>query len=265
MDPHASASRHHKSMIALLPETLDILGLVKRRTGRPIEFVKDEKLNKLAALQAARGTSPSHIIRYKPSSGPIDYFVAHQAGYLLRSYENPPEKRFDFMPLREAAQRDIELNLCGERTGSVDRDLSAQFSMAVAEWALMTLRSLPVGMRIDLWIALAYPGLADLQRSELTQQQSQNLPLLSQRVRNLAVPATLLALNSAFAIFTDRLLGGMGFTLPYDARGLRSAGHTLMELWDSIDVPASNDCKLVDSWAAATAMNNWYKWIPFQQ
>ena len=38
-----------------------------------------------------------HVLRFKPTNEPIDYFVCYQAGFLLRLFANSPTQRFDFV------------------------------------------------------------------------------------------------------------------------------------------------------------------------
>ena len=84
--------------------TKDILERVETQTGKSIQFMRDEKLPLLATLQMARNGAEFHVLRYKPTDEPLDYFIAFQAGFVLRLFENEPNKRFDFAPLPSAAK-----------------------------------------------------------------------------------------------------------------------------------------------------------------
>jgi hypothetical protein len=70
----------------------------------------------------------------------------------------------------------------------------APFVATIHQWALLQLRSLPIGMRIDCWIAETYPGLRDLQEMGLAVQQQQNADILSKKLGHLNVPLHLLAI-----------------------------------------------------------------------
>ena len=75
------------------------MGIVQRietLSGRPVEFKPDSALTLRATLQLARSGAPAHVLRYRPTNEPLDYWVAYQAGYLLRLLELPPAERFDF-------------------------------------------------------------------------------------------------------------------------------------------------------------------------
>ena len=45
----------------------------------------------------ARGTLALHRVSYRPDSSLApDYLICRQAGFILRLFDTPPEKRFDF-------------------------------------------------------------------------------------------------------------------------------------------------------------------------
>lgn len=68
----------------LRPETLDIVQRVEALSGCPVEFKPDSGLSVQATLQKARHGATAHVLRYKPGSGPLDYWVAYQCGFALR-------------------------------------------------------------------------------------------------------------------------------------------------------------------------------------
>ena len=76
----------------LRPETLGLLQRIETLSGRPVEFKPDATLTLRATLQLARNGAPAHVLRYRPVNEPIDYWVAYQAGYLLRLLELPPDE-----------------------------------------------------------------------------------------------------------------------------------------------------------------------------
>lgn len=251
-------------MQRLLAATKDILDQVERKTGKSVQFMRDDSLKILATLQMARNGAEFHVLRYQPSDEPIDYLVAYQAGFVLRLFENEPDQRFDFSPAPSSGAAVKDLISAVQPLSDGDRDRLPQFADFVAQWALMNLRSLPIGMRIDRWIAEQYPTLAELQRSSITFQQQQNANILSYQVGKLSVPTNLMAANAAYALFADRLLEEDTFSIPYRAAGFASQGANLLEVWDETPQDASHDCRLVDLWAKAMGMKDWYSWIPYK-
>jgi hypothetical protein len=128
---------------------LGILERVEVLSGRPVEFKPDGSLTLRATLQLARNGAPAHVLRYRPSNEPLDYWVAYQAGYLLRLLELPPAERFDFAGSGSAAGHVEELLATGQPLTDGDRSTLAQYAQMTAHWALMNLRSYAIGMRID--------------------------------------------------------------------------------------------------------------------
>ncbi len=244
--------------------TKGILERVEEITGKSIQFLRDDNLKLLSTIQMARNGADYHVLRYRPSNDPIDYFVAFQAGFILRLFENEPTRRFDFGPT-EVASKQVEILLsAGQALGSADRQMLPQFANFVSQWALLNLRSLPIGMRIDRWIATEYPELKELQKSGIAIQQQQNIDVLAYKIGKLTVPVSLLGANAAYALFADRITGTESFSIPYEAAGLLNHGRELLQVWDEIPSDAINDCQLVDSWASKLGMNDWYAWIPYK-
>jgi len=240
-----------------------VLERVEEKTGKSIQFLRDEKLSVLSTLQMARNGAEFHVLRYKPSDEPLDYFVVFQAGFVLRLFENKPDKRVDFSPHTDAPKQVEILATAGQALSPQDLKVVPEFSKIVAQWALMNLRSLPIGMRIDRWIAMEFPELKELQKSGIAVQQQQNMDVLAYRLGKLTVPTPLLGPNAAYALFADRLLGSESFCIPYEAMGLLAHGRELMRIWDETASAADNDCELVNLWANACGMSGWYEWLPY--
>lgn len=248
----------------LLAATRGILKRVEEQTGKSIQFMRDEKLSLLATLQMARNGADYHVLRYRPTNEPLDYLVAYQAGFVLRLFENEPSARFDFVPEPSVGKNVEPLLAAGQLVGPSDKRALPEFAKFIAQWALMNLRSLPIGMRIDTWIADEYPELKGMQASSIALQQQQNMDLLSHQVGKLTIPTTLMGPIAAYALFADRLMGSEGYAIPFEAAGVLAQGEALMRVWDDCPADAKNDCKLVDNWAAKCGLTSWYHWIPYR-
>ena len=244
--------------------TRAVLQQVEERTGRPVQFLRDDGLKVMAALQMARNGASFHVLRYRPSDSPVDYLIAHQAAFILRLYENEPARRFDFSPEDSATALMESLIPAGRPLAGPDAEALPDFAKFTAQWALINLRSLPVGMRVDAWIAETLPDLRDLQRASLEAQQQENVAALSYRRGGLALPRPTIALVAAFAQFVDRLYASTRFAVPYRAAGLGDQGAELLGAWDAIDAAATHDVELIDRWAALCGLAGHYSWIPFR-
>ena len=248
----------------LRPETLGILQRIETLSGRPVEFKPDATLTLRATLQLARNGAPAHVLRYRPMNEPLDYWVAYQAGYLLRLLELPPSERFDFAGTGSAPARVEKLLTAGLKMTEAEQLAAPRFAEAAAHWAMMNQRSFAIGMRIDQWLADKHPDLHLLQRQGMDALQQENLQLLSQRVGKLAIPVPLLGPVAAYALFADRLLGKATYAIPFRAAGALDLGAELLSILDKLPADAAHDRELVDAWAAAIGMTRWYTWIPYK-
>jgi len=251
-------------MKALRSETLSVLDEVERLSGRGIQFLADPDLPVLTSVQTARNGAAYHVVRYKPAQEALDYLLIYQAGFLIRLFRCPPSQRFDFFPAADAGRKMEKLI----RTALSDSEQKVtgptKIADMIAQWALMTLRSLPVGMRVDRWIADRYPTMSQLQHAGIALQQQQNADALSQSLRGTPVPLALLGMYAAYALFADRMLGMRHYVLPYEAAGLSAAGQTLLNLWDDTPADPASDRTLVDTWAGQLGLDGWYDWLPYQ-
>lgn len=243
--------------------TQAILKRVEEQTGKSVQFLRDDKLPVLATLQLARNGADYHVLSYQPSNEPLDYLIAFQAGFALRLFENDPDKRFDFVGEPTAASQVEPLLAAGQPLSPADTEQLPEFAQFIARWALLNLRSLPIGMRIDTDIAANYPELRELQRASLALQQQQNMDLLAYRRGKLTIPTPLMGAIAAYALFADRLLGTELYAIPFQAAGVLDQGRELMRIWDRIAADSSHDRELVDAWAAACGMTGWFHWIPY--
>jgi len=244
--------------------TKRVLALVEERTGRPIQFLRNPDLKVMVTLRMARNGASYHVLHYRPTDTPLDYLIVHQAAFVLRLYENPPEHRFDFAPKDSVVSLMEELIRAGRPLAPNDAALAPQFAKFLAEWSLMNLRSLPVGMRIDTWIDAEVPDLRELQSATLAEQQQEYVSALSHRIGTLTIPRPCLGLVAAHAEHADRLSGTTKFSVPYRAAGLRSPADEILQCLADIDPAATHDTELIDRCAGLCGLANQYQWKPFK-
>ena len=72
-------------------------------------------------------------------------------------------------------------------------------------------------------------------------------------------------MNTAYALFSERLLSTGQYVIPYRSLGFDKGGQDLLEIWDEIPGDARRDRELVDAWAKELGISDWYQWIPFDQ
>ena len=248
----------------LRPETMEIVKRVESLSGVPVEFKPDSSLTLRATLQMARNGAATHTLRYQPSNSPIDYWVAYQCGFAIRLFDLPPNERFNFAGTGEGTQQVKTLLITGQPLKEADQVFLNEFAELTTHWALVSLRSYAIGLRIDQWLFDEYPSLRPMQAEGVDAVQQENLQLLSKRLGNLSIPVPLLAPAAAYALFADRLLKKETYAIPYRAAGVLGLGKELLAISDGISTNRSHDCELVDAWADAIGMTGWYRWLPYK-
>lgn len=252
-------------MLPLRPETQALVQQLVALSGKPLEFMRDPGLSVLASLQIARNGAQYHVLRYRPSNDPLDYIVAQQVGFALRMFALPADLRVDFAATGAGEKAMKELIRASTSPSQANRALLPEFAKQVHQWALMQVRSIPIGMRVDDWLYRDYESLRELQAIGLASQQQMNANLLGQRVGGLSAPVAHLAPAAAFALFTDRLLGTQRYAIPFEAAGVLAEGRTLLEIFDATPDDPVHDRALVDHWAEKLGMSGWYEWVPYIQ
>ena len=118
-----------------------------------------------------------------------------------------------------------------------------QFADQLCPGLLTQLRSYPVGMRIDRWIHEQYPALHRLQAMSIDGQQRTNAQVLGPKYKAIAptlVYEANLAMNAAYAIFCDELLGNTAYGVPFRSIRVGRRGSTLLNLGrTSLKIPST--------------------------
>jgi hypothetical protein len=258
------AALDNRAMKNLRPETLGIVQRVEALSGCPVEFKPDSSLSIQATLQKARHGAKSHVLSYKPGTGSLDYWVAYQCGFALRFFALPPDQRFDFVDTGEGVKQVATLLVSGQSLSQPDIDRVPMFARQIEHWALMTLLSYPLGIRVDQWLHAEYPALRAVQREGMQFIQQENQRLLSMAMGRLTLPVPLLGMPAAYSLLADELLGTRVHAIPYRAAGVMGMGETLHDL--SVQVPNDpvHDRELIDAWAQALGMSDWFTWQPYK-
>jgi hypothetical protein len=247
-----------------------VLRLVEARTGLPVHVQPDASLpaNLLAKVTMARGKMPFHQVDYQPDrSASPDYLIVFQCGFILRHYGVAPTDRVDFTgtPLAEQTVQDWVQN--NPKTPSIAKSSADGLTNFLFQGILSQLRSVPVGMRVDLWILNEYPELEPLQRAAVMKQLEDNVAGLRPQVQAMMPDQALaanLSMSAAYSLFWAEKLGQPQLTLPYRASGHLEAGDALYEIWRNVPSDPGQDRNLIDRWANKLGVQRWYQWVPSQ-
>jgi len=255
--------------MSLNETTRQVLRLVEERSGIPVHVEPDPNLpgTLLATVTMARGKVALHRVVYRPNSAtPPDYLICKQAGFILRLFATPPEQRKDFAGTAAA-------NLAVERlvkehpvAQMLPPAALPQFVQLLRDGLLHHLRSIPVSMRVDRWLAAEFPELKELQRQAVMQQVQDSVLTLAPQHRQstprLIFDATQ-GISAAFAAFWSQRLEQPQLTLPYKTTGHLEAGASLLAIWEAIPDLPENDNQLVERWAEWFGIADWFQWVPY--
>jgi hypothetical protein len=249
--------------------TKQVLRLVETRSGIPVHVEADPKLpgTILAKVVMARGALALHRVSYRPESArPPDYLICAQAGFILRLFDTPSEKRFDFTSSPDgyaAVERLVKAHPVAQVLASA---ALPQLCQMMLDGVLNHLRSIPVGMRVDRWLATEFPALAKLQEASILRQLQDAVATLAEQHRQVS-PQKIFdatqAISAAFAAFWAGRLNQPQIALAFKAAGYLEAGQELLTIWDSTPDVAENDRAIIDAWAEKLGIESWYQWVPY--
>ncbi|MEQ2005174.1 MAG: hypothetical protein ABMA26_00130 [Limisphaerales bacterium] len=249
--------------------TQTVLRLVETRSGIPVHVEPDPSLpgTILARVVMARGALALHRVSYRPdSSAPPDYLICAQAGFILRLFDTPPDKRFDFAasPVGDAAvEHLVKAHPVGK---ALPPQALPQLCQILRDGLLNHLRSIPLGMRVDRWLATEFPALAELQQASVLRQLQDSITTLAPKHRQVSPPKIYdasQAISAAFAAFWAARLNQPQLVLPFKAAGYLQAGQELLAIWEATPDVAENDRAVIDAWADKLGVAGWYQWVPY--
>jgi hypothetical protein len=252
----------------LRAETQAVVAELERVSSLAVQIVPVPDLAVMAKVTTSPEVTGSYIVQYRSGIPFKDYLVAFECGHVLRLLSLPGSERFQFVTGSAATHWGTQLVRSFRRSsrGPTPPDsVLATLTEQLVSGLFTQLRSIPIGMRIDAWLGHEYPGLADEQAESLAAQQKEALPCLSPQVRAIVpdeiVSASIL-LNTAYALFCDRLLGTTQYHVPYAASGFRDLGEALLKIFDDLPANPSSDRALVDRWAREIGLDGKYTWVP---
>ena len=135
----------------------------------------------------------------------------------------------------------------------------------IFDWLLLSLRSYPIAMRIDLWLWEEYPALRPQIELALGRQMQENITAVTKSLDGLSIPPAFRVLPAAYARFTDRLLSSDFYSIPFGTMSLMAGGDALLAIWDKLPESPLSDNELIDAWAEHLGIRSWYVWLPFHE
>jgi hypothetical protein len=245
--------------------TREVLAQVEQITGFPAVVVSEADMPVLSTASMASSVRPGHVIRYHPSvAEQVDYFVTFQCGFILRHYDCAPEDRRQCGPT-ESGLYSVEKLLRNSPAKSLSSADLLRFRDQLLKSLVTHLRSVPIGMRVDRWIAQDHSVLAEAQRTAIERQLQQNMSLFDSPARKSIPPkivADSMAISSAFAEFWAERWNEPELLVPYTTSGYAMKGRELLEIWKAMPDSGKDDYALIDAWGVSLGIEKWYHWVP---
>jgi len=252
----------------LREETQHIVAELERLSGLPVRVVPAPDLAVMGKVTMSPHVTGSYLIQYRPGIPFKDYVVAVQCGHVLRLLSLPELQRCQFATGAAALSWGSQAVKAFRKTSGqapLPEPVLAGFAEQLIAGLFTQLRSIPIGMRIDAWLAAEYPTLGDEQAESLAVQQQEAVSCLGPQVRSVVpdeIISSSILLNTAHALFCDRLLGITQFQVPYVASGFKEMAEALLRIFDDLPADPSSDRALVDHWAKEIGLDGKYTWIP---
>lgn len=242
----------------------EILQKVESVSGYPVHVQEDENLAVIATVRAASESVPFTLVRHRKAIGPIrEYAVAFQCGFVLRQYELPPKERWDVAASGKARKELIGL-VRRDFGNKIGQHALEAFSEHLLGGVITQLRSAPIGLHIDEWIADEFPMLEDQQRTSAESQLEENMAVLAPRMRDM-VPKQIynasVTMNAATAAFWARKWDDSRFVVPYKAAGFADKAVPLLEVLDKVSSEAAGDKELIGEWASRLGIDGWQEFV----
>jgi len=255
--------------MSLSETTRKVLGLVEERSGIPVYVEPDPNLpgTLLAKVVMARDNLPLHRVFYRPNSVvPPDYLICQQAGFILRFFAAPAGQRFDFAASDAGTKAVEDLVKAHPVAKMLPPHALPQLITMLRDGLLSHLRSIPLGMRVDRWLATDYPDLLPLQKQSVLRQLEDSAATLAPKHRQTS-PKLIFdvteSISAAFAAFWAGRLHQPQMVLPFKSAGFLHSGESLLEIWENTPDDAVNDRLIVDKWAEKLGIAGWQQWVPY--
>jgi Tetratricopeptide repeat len=252
----------------LLPVTLQLLDDSADQTGVGFEFLERPDLVSRATVQIARGGMDRHRILYRSSESPMDHMVAHEVGHIVRLWTVPEDQRrlpFSTLETKLGAIQQLggELTKLANEEKLPPEYLAKSFDL-IYPGMVRQVGNIPIDIRIERWLYERYPELRRVQRESLLSQLKEGVEATAERIGRTA-PHTVFygssVMNCAFTIAVGEMYGETDLWEPYRGSPYWSEGLRLVRMIDAADDDAGGDVRLVDEWATALKVRDWYRWI----
>jgi len=258
---------YDRTMIqGLLDPVRDMLDVLREVSGRDVHVVRKPDLKSPARIRMAGAGSAAHVLFWRGDDDPlVNHVIANECGHLIRLYGAPPDRRLVAVAnertesrYREEIREDIQRLSLIHGIAALGGFLPLWYESVVFQ-----LTRMPPDIAIERWIHREYPGLRDIQRNALMEQQAKAAAVLSRGIRRMTprkVYDVSQAMNYAFFRLMEPL-AGVGLTAPYERSLYALQGEELLGRADrGVRDDHEGDVELTRRWAEALGLTGWIEW-----
>lgn len=250
-------------------DVIAILEQTEVLTGKPIEFVEDERLSVLASVRIARSSMPAHVIRFRKADPVLlAHLVAHECGHVQRVYAAPPDKRL--APVTKSRHTDLVFRLLAAdpcvTLDTMDEQQAREMLTIWHQGMVNQVVNLNVDYRIESWLYREYPGIRTNQEKSIGLQVQMSVAGLAPDVRR-HTPHLLYegsnAVNYAYLRSVGIMLG-RNLVRDYTDPTIVELGKGLAAVLEEPDTGFDGDVRESNQWAAMLGISDWFDWQAFE-
>lgn len=245
-----------------LKSTNLLLKQCESESGYVCDVTYDQSLPVYSTVQiAGGGNRKRHRIILKQYDNESSYYIAWQAVFILRHFQVDESQRAN-LALNKTILPHVKNEVTALYSDFPDTQISA-ISKQIVDGLLTQLRSVPIGILVDMYLYKNFPELRDIQESSLTKQVHDFWASLN--IDKTKFPESIVIanqqMNAAHASMVDYQYPSPELTAPYDAVGMGEVAMKLVGCCLDANLNAINDKQLIDQWAAILNIKDWYEWV----
>jgi hypothetical protein len=258
--------------LGLRENTREIIKLVEKVSGIPVDVHQNEKLDGFATVTMSRKCGlPHHLIQYKTLNNEApDYLICFQCGYILRLFQAPKENRLDIYGTTQGKE---EITNLLHKSGGIaskfrlNKNQTMEVATQMQNGLIRHLRSIPVGLRISQWLRDEYPLLQEYERTHVEREIKVNYQNFQSEVKNIT-PAEIYQptqlLSAAYALYWAEKFDEPKWANPYKLNGYAEGGIKLLNYLSGSSAEPEYDIDLINTWGRILNIMNWYAFSPYE-
>ena len=239
-----------------------LLKKCEAKSGFACDISYDETLATDSTVKmAGRDGRLRHQIILKQHNADADYYVAWQAVFILRQFSTDAENRANISQNPEGFESTkAELGKLHPSMQGAELD---NFANHILGGIITQLRSVPIGILVDIYLFREFEELRETQEKVLTQQVHQYWPALN--IDKSQFPETIILanqhMNAAHAAMVDYQYPSPELTAPYKMAGMEAISLQLLDACLNRNDDDMQDKAIIDDWGKLLNIQNLYRWV----